>query len=205
MTSAHRRQNPVAELRREMPAGVGRERRRRKSLRQHFREGLEAGLKAEPKAFAATNPRTMLGLIVREIVCAAAGARCDAIRLVFEYVDEAESPRIEPEADAAGDNSQGNSALQSADDTRWDWDEAGWDSSEPEKTDEDGESAAGTEALKNELQERIVRMVKTAKENGPVPAWLAKELADNPAPAPAPVSGNSDPHSGFTRVGGKVL
>jgi hypothetical protein len=83
MTSARRKQNPVAELRREMPTGVFRARRRRKSLRQHFREGLEYGLKAEPTAFAAAKPRTMMGLMIRELVCAAASARCDQVDFRF--------------------------------------------------------------------------------------------------------------------------
>lgn len=204
MTSTRRRENPVA--RREIPAGVSRAGRRRKSLRQHFREGLEAGLKAGPEAFAATKPRTMMGLIVRELVCAAASARCDAIRLVFDFVDEAELPRTEPETEEAVDNSQGIS--EPAEETKWDWSENGWDSSEREKKpgELDAERAARTEALREELRERFIRAAEAVRENQERAARLAAERTGTPNPSPAQFSGNLEPHSARTvRVGGKIV
>lgn len=209
MTNARRRENPVA--RREMPEGVVRTRRRRKSLRQHFREGLEFGLKAEPEAFAATKPRTMMGLIVRELVCAAASARCDAIRLVFDFVDEAELHRTETETEDASGNSQGISVPELAPEPKWDWDEkAGWDSSEREKKpgELDAERAARTEAMRADLRERFIRAADAVKENQEREARLAAEQANRPAldASPAQFSGNSEANSKPTiRIGGRLV
>ena len=208
MTSTRRRPNPV--IRREMPAAVCRPRRGRKSLRQHFREGLEAGLKAEPEAFAATKPRTVMGLIVRELVCAAASARCDAIKLVFNFVDEAELPSTELGTDDAGDNSQGNSEPEPTEETKWDWDEkTGWDSSEREKKpgELDAERAARTDALREELRERFIRAAEAVKENQERAARLAsvrvnQTTLDTPA---AKFSGNFEPNSPTIRIGGKLV
>ena len=210
MTNTRRRQSPVAEIRRVMPAGMTRVRRRRKSLRQHFREGLEAALMAEPEAFAATKPRTMMGLMVRELVCEAAHARCDAIRLVFAYVDEAELLRTETETEDTGDNSQGISEPESTEETKWDWDETGWDSSEREKRpgELDAERAARTEALREQLRDRFIRAGEAVKENQARDARLAAERAGQPAsnPSSAPFSGNFAPGScGSVRIGGKLV
>jgi hypothetical protein len=185
--------------------------RRRKSLRQHFREGLEAALKAEPEAFKSTKPRTMMGLMVREVVCAAASARCDAVRLVFAFVDEAELQRTEMETEDTGDNSQGISELESAEETKWDWDEeTGWDSSEREKKpgELDAERAARTEALRNELRARFIRAAEAVKENQEREARLAAERPGQSAanPSPAPSSGNIEPNlRGSIRIGGKLV
>lgn len=206
MTSTRRRENPVA--RREIPAGVSRARRRRKSLRQHFRDGLEAGLKAEPEAFAATKPRTMMGLIVRELVCAAANARCDAIRLVFDFVDEAELLRSETNMEEAGDNSPGISEQEPAEETKWDWGENGWDSSEREKKpgELDAERTARTEALREELRERFIRAAEAVRENQERAARLAAERTGATNPPPAQFSGNFAPHpAAKIRIGGKLV
>jgi hypothetical protein len=209
MTKTRTRPNPVAGVRRDMPAGIFRAGRRRKSLRQHFRDGLEAALKAEPEAFAATKPRTMMGLMIREVVCGAASARCDAIRLVFSYVDEGGFSRAEAESEDAGDNSQRNSEPESAGETKWDWDgEKGWDSSRREKKpgELDAERAARTEALREQLRERFIRAAEAAKENQEREARLAAERAGQTAPnlPPAQFSGNIAPHAaGTIRIGGK--
>jgi DNA polymerase len=121
----------------------------------------------------------MMGLIERELVCAAAAACCDAIRLVFDFVDEAELQRTEAQTEDAGDNSQGILEPETADETKWDWnEEAGWDSSEREK--KPGEPDAEREA-------------RTEAEN-------------QPAPSPAQFSGNIAPTSAPTiRIGGKLV
>ncbi|HEX4081046.1 MAG TPA: hypothetical protein VHX61_19455, partial [Rhizomicrobium sp.] len=47
-------------------------RRRRRTLKQHFCDGLAAAVRAEPYPFATTKPRTMMGQMVRELVLDAA-------------------------------------------------------------------------------------------------------------------------------------
>jgi hypothetical protein len=185
-------------------------RRQRKSLRQHFRDGLEAGLRAEPEAFAATKPRTMMGLMVRNLVCAAASARCDAVRLVFDFVDETGLTGTAAETDAAGDDSQGNIGPETAEDANWDWSEAGWDSSEREKKpgELDAERAARTEALREEVFEMFIRAAEGEKENEERAARLAAEQMGQTAPNPACArfSGNFEPGlAGSVRIGGKLV
>jgi hypothetical protein len=179
-------------------------------LREHFCDGLGAGLKADPEAFAATKPRTMMGLMVRELVCEAAHARCDAIKLVFAYVDAAESLHNETDTDEAGDNSQGILEPEALDDTRWDWDETGWDSSERVKKpgELDAERAAHSEAMRQDLRERILRLGEATRENEARTTRLAAESAGQttPTPPPAPFSGNSAPNlNGSIRIGGKLV
>jgi hypothetical protein len=191
MANARRRQDCFSQMGRQRPVGTGYARRRRKSLREHFCDGLRAGLKAEPEAFAATKPRTMMGLMVRNLVCAAADARCDAVRLVFSFVDEAELLRAEAETEDGDDNSQGLSGPES-EETQWDWDEAtGWDSSERETKPGEpvAEDTAKTEALREELHDRFMRMAQGIKDNALREARL--EIEQSRQPAPAQFSGNA--------------
>ncbi|HEX3664089.1 MAG TPA: hypothetical protein VHU23_02525 [Rhizomicrobium sp.] len=190
MVNARRRQDWVSEMGRQMPVGTGFAKRRRKSLRDHFCDGLRAGLKAEPQAFAATKPRTMMGLMVRNLVCAAADARCDAVKLVFSFVDEAEL-RTEAGTEDASDTSQGISGPESGE-TQWDWDEtSGWDSSERETRPRESkaEDTAKTEALREELHDRFMRMAQGIKDNALREARL--EIEQGRQPTHAPFSGNS--------------
>jgi hypothetical protein len=76
--------------------------------------------------------------------------------------------------------------------TQWDWDEAtGWDSSERETKPGESvaEDAAKTEALREELHDRFMRMAQGIKDNALREARLAAEQAGRPAPAQS--SGNS--------------
>ena len=214
-------------------------RRRRKTLRQHFCDGLEAALKAEPYPFATTKPRTMLGRMVRELVLDAARAKCAAIRLVFDYLDQAELERTEMETEGLEDDSQGNREPARAPEPQWDWNEAtGWDSSRREeealmferlaseraaeaRQEEDG-SDARTEALRQQMVQRLLRVPEADRENEARLAQLAEARTGDPtrgpsAPfpgnsgvppdAPAPFSGNSGvPHkAGTMRIGGKLV
>src|SRR5580698_6980651 len=90
MTKAHAR--IYGEIPADQPfrAPIG---RRRKSLRHHFCDGIEAAVKAEPEAFGNTKPRTMLGLIVHSLVRGAGTGRCDQVRLVVFFLEEAERRR----------------------------------------------------------------------------------------------------------------
>jgi hypothetical protein len=202
---------PYGEIPADMPARM-RPPGRRKSLRRRFCEGIEAAVKAEPKAFAATKPRTMMGLMVRELVCAAASARCDAIKLVIAYLDEGEFRRTQAEI-AAADNSQGNFEPEPPPEPRWDWDENGaWDSSEraPECSTEEARAArARTEALRAELMDKFLRAADADRVNAERKARLEAERdATNTVPVAdaAPISGNipavRDPNHAHWRKAG---
>jgi hypothetical protein len=192
-------------------------RRRRKSLRHRFSEGIEAAVKAEPKAFTTTRPRTMMGLMVRELVCAAASARCDAVKLVITYLDEGELRRTEAEI-AGIDNSQGISEPESPPEPKWDWSEDGaWDASErePHCSAEEAQAArARTEALRAELREKFLRAAEADRINAERKARLEAEREGSngvPETHPAPISGNippapmPDPHAGTRRIGGRLV
>jgi hypothetical protein len=59
----------------------------RTPLRQHFRTGIEAALKTEPVALAASDARTMLGLVVKGLVFEAAYGRVAAIKVMLSLLD----------------------------------------------------------------------------------------------------------------------
>jgi hypothetical protein len=144
--------------------------RRRKSLRHRFCDGIEAAVKADPDAFTATRPRTMMGQIVQKLVCRAGDGRCDAVRLVVFFLDEGERRRVAAEQAAMG-QSQGISEAAPAPEPEWDWDEeGGWDSSGREASGEDQRredeaSAAKTEALRAELREKFLRAAEADRIN----------------------------------------
>jgi hypothetical protein len=120
-------------------AARGAPRRRRKTLRQHFCDGIEAAVKADPGAFAATQPRTMMGQMVQELVRIAGSGRCGQIKLVAFFLDEAEARRNEAQIED-GDDSQGISGPEALPEPKWDWDEDGaWDSSGQETAEAGGE------------------------------------------------------------------
>jgi len=201
-------------------------RRRRRTLKQHFCDGLAAALRAEPYPFATTKPRTMMGQTVRELVLDAARAKCDAIKLVFAYLEEAE--RTEMESDGAGDDSQGNSAPE----TQWDWSEDGvWDTSRREEADVEREQRmarakaeaeaeeadlrenppcdAETKAAREAMIQRFQRVAEADRENEARKARLAAGQAGGGAPE-VPISGNSEaqptPQPERTmRVGGRLV
>lgn len=127
-------------------------RRRRRTLKQHFCDGLAAAVRVEPYPFATTKPRTMMGQMVRELVLDAARAKCDAIKLVFVYLDEAE--RTEMDTDGEGDDSQGISGPE----TQWDWSEEGvWDTSRREEVDVEREKRMAREKAASEAAEANLR------------------------------------------------
>ncbi|HEX4079023.1 MAG TPA: hypothetical protein VHX61_09145 [Rhizomicrobium sp.] len=201
--------------------------RRRRTLKQHFCDGLAAAVRAEPYPFATSKPRTMMGQMVRELVLDAARAKCDAIKLVFAYLDEAE--RTEMDTDGEGDDSQGISAPE----TQWDWSEEGvWDTSRREEVDVEREKRmarekaaceaaaanlrenptcdAETRALKEAMIQRCLRAAEADRENEARKARLAAAQNSGGAVAEVPISGNSEapatPQPERTmRVGGRLL
>jgi hypothetical protein len=201
------------------PAEAGREpsRRRRTSLRHTFCAGIEAGVKAEPAAFQSTKPRSMLGLMVRELVCAAGRGRCEAIKAVMGFLDEADARRNA--GDSEGARSQGNSGTEEPAEPRWEWDDDGaWDSSEREAA--DAKSARGTDEqfavpdapVAARMFERIMRSHKSDRLNAERLVRLATEREGRKAPpGEAPISGNIpdepalDPLSPAIRIGGRIV
>ncbi|HEX4160780.1 MAG TPA: hypothetical protein VHY79_20100 [Rhizomicrobium sp.] len=192
------------------PVRIPPPRRRRKSLRHHFCDGIEAAVKGEPGAVAATKPRNMMGLMVRNLVCRAGEGRCDAVRLVVFFLDEAERRRVAAEQAAMGD-SQGNSAPPSPREPEFDWDDNGaWESSARGASDEDQRredeaKEAKAEALRDELKGMIERRVEAERINTERRVRLEMEregrgaIAGTPA---APFSGNYPGAPAATSVSG---
>jgi hypothetical protein len=197
------------------PAG-----RRRKSLRHHFCDGVDAAVKAEPDAFANSRPRTMLGLIVHSLVRGAATGRCDQIKLVVFFLDEAERRRgVVEHIVAPAENSQGIPEPKSAPQPKWDWSEDGaWDSAvraDDKKACEEMERReAHAEALREELGDRFRRALEAERINTERRVRLELEREGRsavPETAAAPFSGNippaapRDPHAGTVRIGGRIV
>ncbi|HEX4078703.1 MAG TPA: hypothetical protein VHX61_07505 [Rhizomicrobium sp.] len=155
----------------------------RKTPRQHFCDGLEAALKGEPDSVAATRPRTMLGLMVQNLVLEASRARPEQIKLVFAFLEQAAVERSEREAEEGDDDSQGISGAGAASEPQWDWDEkTGWDSSRRGEDDLEREQRiareacdrvlrenpgldANTGALSDQLRQRYLRAAEADREN----------------------------------------
>jgi hypothetical protein len=192
---------------------------RRKSLRHHFCDGIEAAVKAEPEAFANTKPRTMLGLMVHSLVRGAATGRCDQIKLVVFFLDEAERRRCAAEESAAGaDNSQGNTEPKLLP-PRWDWSGEGvWDSSvradDAAALEEKERREAHAEALREEIGDQFRRALEAERINTErrvrleLGAGGGNDMAEREA---GPFSGNypptamREPHAGSVRIGGRIV
>ncbi|HEX4159723.1 MAG TPA: hypothetical protein VHY79_14745 [Rhizomicrobium sp.] len=204
--------------------------RRRKTLRHHFCDGIDAAVKAEPDAFANTRPRTMLGLMVHSLVRGAATGRCDQVKLVVFFLDEAERRRGVVEHIVAPDgDSQGNLEPKSALQPQWDWSEDGaWDSTmrtdDPKVREEAEQEEARAEALREEIgdrfhraleaerinTERRVRMELEREGRSAVPETAAAPFSGNNSPAAAfsgniPPAAARDPHAGTVRIGGRIV
>jgi hypothetical protein len=208
-----------------VPAG-----RRRKTLRHHFCDGIDAAVKAEPEAFANTKPRTMLGLIVHSLVRGAATGRCDQIKLVVFFLDEAERRRgVVEHIVAPNDDSQGNPEPKSVPQPKWDWSEDGaWDSTvradDPKVREEAEQKEARAEALREEIGDRFHRALEAERINTErrvrleleregkmaVPETAAAQFSGNNSPAAAfsgniPPAAPRDPHAGTVRIGGRIV
>jgi hypothetical protein len=167
-------------------------------LRQHFCDGIEAAVKAEPEAFAATKPRTVMGQMVQELVRIAATGRCGQIKLVASFLEEAEARRNAQIEDL--DDSQGISGLEAPPEPKWEWGEDGvWDSSETEPPEAAGEGPqreqpddAGTPAeIRPQDAEcarhRIAEFESLAEADGERLGARWKRHPHNPRPAPSRV------------------
>ena len=190
--------------------------RRRKSLRHHFCDGIEAAVNAEPDAFANAKPRTMLGLIVHSLVRSAASGRCNQVKLVVFFLDEAERRRSAVE-EIAAPAEQGNSEPEAP--PNWDWSEDGvWNSTmrEDDETarEEKERHEAHAEALRAELGDRFRRALEAERINTERRVRLELEREGRsaaPETQAAPFSGNippdvpRDPHAGTVRIGGRIV
>jgi len=196
--------------------------RRRKSLRHHFCDGIEAEVKAEPDAFANTKPRTMLGLTVHS-PGARRGHRAllpGQARGLIPRRSRAQARRGAAEmAGVSLDNSQGDSEAKPPSQPKWNWSEDGmWDSSlradDAKAREEQEQSEARAEALRLELGERFRRALEAERIN--TERWMRMELEREgrcaaPETAAASFSGNippaaaRDPHAGTVRIGGRIV
>ena len=190
--------------------------RRRKSLRHHFCDGVEAAVKAEPEAFTNAKPRTMLGLIVHSLVRGAASGRCNQVKLVVFFLDEAERRR-NMEEEIAAPAEHGNSEPKSP--PNWDWSEDGaWDSTvrEDDETarEEKEQREARSEALRVELGDRFRRALEAERINTERRVRMELEREGRsavPETQAAPFSGNfpptamREPQAATVRIGGRIV
>jgi hypothetical protein len=185
-------------------------------LREQLCHGIEAAVKAEPGAFAATKPRTVMGQMVQELVRIAATGRCGQFKLVAFFLEEAEARRNAQIEDV--DDSQGISGLEAPPEPKWDWDGDGvWDSSGRESEEAGGEDpkreqpeVAGARAEIRRQDPECARH-RTAAFESLVEAdgeRLGAAPGGGNGPA-APISGNFPPRRaqdhavGALRVGGR--
>jgi hypothetical protein len=212
MTGTHS-DHPYGQLPEDEPSRMPR-RRKRKTLRHHFCDGIEAAVKAEPEAFKSTKPSCMLSLMVKGLVSAAANARCDCIKMVMNFLNEAEFRRSEAAFDA-----EGNFDLEVPPEPRLDWQDGVWDSSErtdeylaeeERKKKEEEDKEARCTALRAELREKFLRAAEADRLNAERKARIEAERQGlNPPPAApaAPNSGNNPPSPDrrTIRVGGRIV
>ena len=109
---------------------------------RHFREGLEAALRAEPYTLAITKPRTVLGMMVKVLALEAARGEIKAVQLVLAELAadpekgsqgrsqaHSQNPTCGSAAEpATGDCVAGRNLSKKA--ARWDRTEEGWDVAE---------------------------------------------------------------------------
>jgi hypothetical protein len=186
--------------------------RKRKTLRHHFCDGIEAAVKAEPEAFKSTKPSCMLSLMVKGLVSAAANARCDCIKMVMDFLNEAEFRRTEAAIDSQG-------IIEVPPEPRLDWQDGVWDASERteeylaeegRKKKEEEDKEARCTALRAELREKFLRAAEADRLNAERQARLeAERQGRNPPPAApsAPNSGNNPPSPDrrTIRIGGRIV
>lgn len=156
---------------------------RRRPVRIHFRDGIEAALRADPEALTACKPRTQLGVVVRALVQEAGRGKTTAVRQMLALLDweepEAEATEVQMDAESAADT-----------EPQWDWDESGNWNFAPRETPAESTAdstgarepaaqrirpyAAEEEYFKNELRRRFAKLaeadaveaVRRAKLNG---------------------------------------
>jgi hypothetical protein len=136
---------------------------RRRPVRLHFRNGVEAALRADPRALAACEPRTGLGVVVRALVQEAGRGKTAALRELLSLLDWQEPERDETQTEDAAEAEQILKA-----EPRWDWNEsADWDFTPREKPAGDAAEAGAA----NENAPR--RFLPTEEEEN----YYKKELA----------------------------
>lgn len=145
---------------------------RQRPLRVHLREGMEAALKAEPHALAAADPRTLLGMVIRELGFEAARGKTPAVKLMLQMIDWKE-PRVADQR-AANDDEPGvisglahEQGVISRFEPVWDWDATGrWETErEPApaagpasaKDRDDAAAKAHMQFIKEQLREKLSR------------------------------------------------
>ena len=191
----------------------------RKSLRHHFCDGIEAAVKSEPDAFVPTKPRTMLGLMVHSLVRGAGTGRCDQIKLVVFFLDEAERRRgLADEIAAPADDAPGNPEPKPP--PQWDWSEDGaWHSSTPandtKAREEREQEEIRAEALRVDIGDKFRRALEAERINTERRVRMelereGKTAVPQPAPSPSPFPGTlpaapRDPHAGTIRIGGRIV
>lgn len=146
--------------------------RRRRPLRLHLRNGIEAALRADPERLDESRTRTYMGRVVRSLVQEAGKGKTPSLKLMLALIDW-EDPDEQTDADEAA-------AIETRDDEpKWDWNEAGdWDYSPRANAGNNAEAAIDRSGqtlprsgeagrykeeenyFKNELRRRFLRLAE---------------------------------------------
>lgn len=138
-------------------------RRPRKTLSRSFCDGLEAAVVAEPQDFPGTRPRTMMSLMVRELVKQAGSGRSAPIKTVMGFLRDGEREDAERGGEHEDALSQGISGNSCRAEPRFEWSDGSWDSSEREKTEAQADAAG--ESSFERLYARFMRAREAELEN----------------------------------------
>lgn len=129
---------------------MGRRTGKARSIQAHFREGLEAALRADPRLLAECEPKTGAGTVVRSLVLEAGQGKTPALKLMLQMLGFKESEAADSESD------------ESYFEPEWDWNaERRWVTErrrEKPRPEADARKAerAEAEAAQQSLREKLV-------------------------------------------------
>ncbi|HEY3778639.1 MAG TPA: hypothetical protein VGL35_11335 [Rhizomicrobium sp.] len=184
------------------PAAAG-----QKTVRDHFRDGLLAALRADPEVVSATRSSSAFCQMVRGLVLDATRGKTGAIRLVLATIGD-EPIELENKTETIR-GSQGSSRPA----PRWDWNEAGeWDPLEhaeaktppapppmtkPPTPEEEAAVEARAQAFLAMLEaEERAAGERAASADAEAPARMSDAASGNFSPGGAGNSGDSPPPTG---------
>lgn len=216
MTGARKKPDPESPAPREA-GGAAPKPRGRKKTSHSFYDGLEAAVIAGPEDFPGTRPRTMLSLMVRELVKQAATGRSAPIKTVMGFIRDGER-------DAAAEEraqSQGICSDECRAGPRFEWSDGSWDASEreappPKPIDKAAEAAkraeakAAHQARVDRLVDKMVRAAEADRLNEQREMRLAAErglVSPNGKPGSGNIQGpeTRDAPDGCARIAGRVV
>ncbi len=149
------------------PSPAPRRARRPSDIPQHFRDGLEAALRADPELVATTKTRTLLGAVVKGLALEASRGKPEAIRVMMSLLGQ-----TEPEANETRERTEPRCQGLSGDLRRWDWSREGdWEAAvrderrQKEEADaSDADPGFDAEKVRESLRRRFLQVAEADRE-----------------------------------------